>query len=106
MKKILEDLLIKEEGIIDDLSDGSNAQAILVEIVYKSGVTKEFWCKKFTISNGIFEWISTSGIQKPVLLNVDEVGSVWAKDVTIITLEDYQKYPKSLGGYKDFFEGN
>lgn len=52
----------------------------LVQVNYKSGISMKFWVYEFSISNtaGLkFEWIACSVVNRPVLLNVDCVESVW-----------------------------
>ena len=104
MISALEDLAYREEDLTYTLAGGKVQQAILIEIIYKNGVTKEFWCKDFEIDSGIYRWNAISAVQKPLYLNADDVSSVWVKDITIITKNDY-RFPNVLIGYKEFFEG-
>lgn len=106
MNDALDKLLGKEEFILNMVGDTTSEQAILIEIVYKNGIIKEFWCKEFKIDSGMFYWVSVSGVQRPLYLNVDDVSSVWVKDVTMITIDDYNNCPKALYAYKDSFEVN
>jgi len=48
-----------------------------LEVNYKTGIQKRFWVYKFTITHGEWTWISVSDSNKPIVLGVDEVESVW-----------------------------
>lgn len=48
----------------------------LIQVNYKSGNSMQFWVYSFNIKDGEWTWRSI-GDSKPVLLNVDEVESVW-----------------------------
>lgn len=49
----------------------------LVEVNYKSGIQKQFWVYKFSINDGEYTWQAVDDSNKPLLMNVDEVESVW-----------------------------
>ncbi len=49
----------------------------LIEINYKSGIQKQFWVYDFKAKNGTWTWTSVHEDNKPVIMNVDEVESVW-----------------------------
>jgi hypothetical protein len=49
----------------------------LLEVNYKSGIQKQFWVYKFSISDGEWSWTSVDSANSPIKLNVDEVESVW-----------------------------
>ena len=48
----------------------------LIQVNYKSGNSMQFWVYKFNVRDDKWTWESVSS-PKPVLLNVDEVESVW-----------------------------
>lgn len=53
----------------------------LVHITYKSGVQKAFWAYDFTIKNGEWNWDAAYQDNKPLLLGVDEIESVWQGEI-------------------------
>lgn len=48
-----------------------------IEVNYKSGIQKRFWVYEFSIENGTWTWKHIDDCNKPILMNVDEVESVW-----------------------------
>ena len=48
-----------------------------IRILYKSGNSHEFWCTKFNISNGTWEWHAVTQSNYPIQLGVDEIEAVW-----------------------------
>ena len=49
----------------------------LIEVNYKSGIQKRFWVYEFEIKNGTYTWQHVDDANKPMLMNVDEVESIW-----------------------------
>jgi len=83
--------------------------ASLVEILYKNGVSREFWCKEFTINRSPtgsvkVEWVPVSSQTKPIYIGVDDISSVWVKEVCIISKIDYKNNSLALAGYKEYFD--
>jgi hypothetical protein len=48
-----------------------------IRVVYKSGYFHDFEVRDFAIKGGHWTWSSVDDANKPVLLNVDAVESVW-----------------------------
>lgn len=48
-----------------------------VRVNYKSGIQEEFWCKNFNINHGTWTWKSIDDNMKPIMINIDEVESVY-----------------------------
>lgn len=48
-----------------------------IRIAYKSGNVHEFWCTKFNMKNGKWEWVSVSQVNQPLLISINDVESVW-----------------------------
>lgn len=48
----------------------------LIQVNYKSGISMQFWAYKFSIVDGEWSWSSVNP-NRPLLLNIDEVESVW-----------------------------
>ena len=96
----------KEEAVLGAQNMGGKISvAFLVEIVYKNGVVREFWCSEFTKKQGACSWVPIFAGDSPIYLNVDDVSSVWQKDMVIVTELDYKNSPLALSMYKKVFEG-
>ena len=96
----------KEEAVLSAQNmGGKTSVAFLVEIVYKNGVVREFWCSEFTKKQGGWSWVPIFAGDRPIYLNVDYVSSVWQKDMVIVTELDYKNSPLTLAMYKKVFEG-
>lgn len=53
-------------------------EKFLIEVNYKSGIQKQFWVYKFRINDGQWTWDPVDPTNNsPILMNVDEVESVW-----------------------------
>lgn len=81
------------------------AVAFLVEVVYKNGIVREFWCSEFTKNNEKYTWVPIFSNDGPIYLNADDLSSVWQKDMVVITEYEYRKFPLALSRYKKVFEG-
>lgn len=63
----------------------------LVEVNYKSGISRQFWCSEFEIETKLngsktFKWTSDPDEKRhPLLLNVDEIESVWVVESKLDT---------------------
>lgn len=49
----------------------------LIEINYKSGTRKRFWVYNFKINGGNFVWETVNMDNRPMMMGVDSVESVW-----------------------------
>jgi len=101
----LKNAVLKEQKALE--SDAPIAS--LVEILYKNGVSREFWCKEFTFNRSpsgsvSVTWVSVSAQTKPIFIGVDDISSVWVKDMCIISKIDYKNNPLALIAYKEFFD--
>ena len=56
-------------------------QQFLIQVNYKSGSKERFWCNEFSVKSGYWNWESADDADKPLLLNPDNVESVWEKGV-------------------------
>lgn len=52
-----------------------------VRIVYKSGYFHDFWCHTFEVKNGDWKWNAVDEKNLPMLLNPDNIESVWRVDI-------------------------
>ena len=63
----------------------------LVEVNYKSGISRQFWCSKFEIETKLngsktFKWTADPTENRhPLLLNADEIESVWVLESKLDT---------------------
>ena len=48
-----------------------------VRVLYKSGNSHEFWCTKFKVHNGQWEWVTVTQSNTPILLGVDDIEAVY-----------------------------
>lgn len=95
----------KEEAVLGAYSMGGKiAVAFLVEVVYKNGVVREFWCSDFEKKQGAYTWVPVFASDSPIYMNVDDISSIWQKDMVIVTEIDYKKSPLTLTMYKNVFE--
>jgi len=96
----------KEEAVLGAYDMGGKiAVAFLIEVMYKNGVVREFWCSEFTKSHGTYTWVSIFAGDCPIYMNAEDVSSVWQKDMVIVTELDYKNSPLALSMYKKVFEG-
>lgn len=65
-----------------------------VKIIYKSGASKEFWVKDFSCVNGTYTWEPLFITDKPVILGVDNIESVWQTDLEVLTDDDVEYFFK------------
>lgn len=54
-------------------------EIFLVRVNYKSGIQEEFWCTKFNVQNNQYTWEAAfySDVTRPVVINPDNIESVW-----------------------------
>ena len=73
--------------IKNDLFTYEEREIYLVEIIYKNGKSKTFWCSEYTVSstNCSFKFLHSEkypdkGLHKPLALGED-ISSVWQVDI-------------------------
>lgn len=48
-----------------------------IRIVYKTGYYHDFWCYDFSVERGNYSWTACKSGNKPLLLNPDNMESIW-----------------------------
>lgn len=96
------------DKIVDFESQKDAHNIYLIHVDYKNGNFHEFWCAEFEI-NKIREvkasWKAVFADNRPLFMNLDDVSSVWVKDMDVVTREEYNESPELFAGMKEFFEG-
>lgn len=79
IRKIIE----KEIDISKDVR-GGGIPIYKVKINYKSGISQENWYFKFNVTGGTYEWRIFANHNRPMLMNVENIESVYITDTFVI----------------------